>query len=53
MESCNPMYMPGVGKELSLHRPEEKLLNEEDKERFQVMAGSVMHLGHMTRYDIL
>ena len=53
MASCNPTYTPGVGKELSLDQPEEKLLSNEDKQRFQAITGSVMYLRQVTRFDIL
>ena len=53
MGNCNSTYTPGVGSELSLDHSEEKLLNKEDKPHFQAITGSVMYLGHVTRYDIL
>ena len=53
MEDCNPTYTPGVGRELFLNQPEEKLLDKEDKQHFQVITGSVMFLGQATRYDVL
>ena len=45
MASCNSTYTPGVGKELSLDQPEERLLGKEEKQRFQAITGSVMYLG--------
>ena len=53
MGTCNPSYTPGVGSELSLNQPEEKLLNKEDKQCFQTIMASVMYLDRVTRYDIL
>ena len=53
MKSCNPVYTPGVGPELSLSQPKEKLLNEEEKRRYQAITGAVMYLAQLTRYDIL
>ena len=44
------MYIPGVGLELSLNQSEEKLLNEEEKRRYQVITGAVMYLAQVTRY---
>ena len=41
MEGCNSVY--NVGPELSLNQPEERLLNEEKKRRYQGIAG-VMHV---------
>ena len=42
-----------MGKELSLDQPEERLLSKEEKQRFQAITGSVMYLGHVTRYGII
>ena len=53
MGNCNPTYTPGVGSELSLDQPEEKLLSKEDKQYLQVITGSVMYLGQVTLYEIL
>ena len=53
MESCNPAYTPEIGPELSLNQPDEKLLNEEEKQRYQAITGAVMYLAQVTRYDIL
>ena len=52
MGNCNPAHTPGVGQKLSLDKPEENILNKEDKRRFQAITGSVMCLGQVTRYDI-
>ena len=53
MKGCNLTYNPGVGPGLSLNQPEEKLLNEEEKRRYQSITGAVMYLAQVTRYDIL
>ena len=53
MARCNSTYTPGVGKELSLDQPEERLLSKEEKQRFQAIKGSAMYLGQVSRYDIL
>ena len=42
MAKCNPAYTPRVGQELSLDQPREKVLDEEDKKRFQAITGIVM-----------
>ena len=42
MKGCNPTYTPRVGPKLSLNQPEEKLLNEEEKRRYQAITGAVM-----------
>ena len=49
MESFNPAYTFGVGPELSLNQSEEKLLNEEEKRRYQVITGAEMYLTLVTR----
>ena len=46
-------YSSGVESELSLNQPEEKLLNEEEKQRYQAITRAVMYLAQVTRYDIL
>ena len=53
MASCNSTYTPHVGKELSLNQPEERILNAEEKHRFQAITGSVMYLVQVIRYDSL
>ena len=44
MWGCNPAYTPGMGTELSLDQPEENLLNEEGKRRYQSITGAAMNL---------
>ena len=51
-EVCNPAYTPGVGPELSLNQPEEKLLNKWNRHH-QIVTGTMMYLAQLTRYDIL
>ena len=41
---CNPAYTPGVKSELFLNHPEDILLHEKDKKRYQSIAGVVMYL---------
>ena len=53
MEGCNPAYTYEVGPELSLNQPEEKQLNEEEKQRYHAITEVVMYLTQVTRYDIL
>ena len=53
MNGRNVAYTPGVGPELSLNQPEDKLLNEEDKKRYQSITGAVMCLGQASHYDLL
>ena len=53
MKGCNPTYTPGVGLELSLSQPEEKLLNEKENRRYQAIIGAVIYPAYIARYDIL
>ena len=41
MEGCNSAYILEVGPELPLNQPEENLLNEEEKRRYQGITGAV------------
>ena len=52
MANCNSTYTPGVGKELSLDQPEERLLSKEERQRFQAITGTVVYLGQVTRRGI-
>ena len=49
MASCDPAHTPGVGTELSLDQPEDRLLSKEEKQRFQAITGSVLYLEQVTR----
>ena len=42
-----------VGPELSLNQPKEKMLEDEDKKRYQSITGDVMYLGEVSCYDII
>ena len=53
MRGCTTAYAPGVGPELFLDQPEENLLNEEGKRRYQSVTGAAMYLVQFFRYDIL
>ena len=53
MRGCNPAYTPEVGPELFLDQPEDNLLNEEGKRRYQSITGEAMYLAQVCRYDIL
>lgn len=46
------MYTPGVGQELSVDQPRDKLLNKEIKQLFQAITRRVMYLPQVTRYVI-
>ena len=41
-EGYNLAYTPEVGPKLSLNRPENKLMNEEEKRHYQVITGVVI-----------
>ena len=44
MKECHPAYTPGVGPDLSLIQREEKLMDEENKKRYQSITGAFMYL---------
>lgn len=46
------VYTPWVEEEHSLGQPQEKLLLEMDKQRFQAVTGNTMHPGQVSRHDI-
>ena len=53
MRGCNRTYTPGVVPELSVDQPEENLLNEKDKRRYQPITGAAKYLAQICRYNIL
>ena len=53
MKDCNPAFTPGAAPELSLNQPENDLLDEESKRRYQSVVGATMYLAQVSRYDIL
>ena len=53
MRLCNPAYTPGMGPELPLDQPEENILNEEGKRRYQSITGAAMYLAQVCRYNNL
>ena len=53
MKDCNPAFTPGAGPELSLNQPENDLLGEEGKQRYQSIVGPTMYFTQFSRYDIL
>ena len=53
MANCNVAFMPGVGPEISLDQPADRLLNEQGKQRYQSIAGALMYLAQVSRFDIL
>ena len=53
MSECKPSNTPGYGPELSNQQPDETLLNEEEKKRYQGIVGCPMYVSQVLRYDIM
>ena len=53
MTSCNVAFTSGVGPEISLDQPADRLLDKQEKQRYQSIAGALMYLAQVSRYDIL
>ena len=53
MSNCNVAFTPGVGSEISLDQPSDRLLDEQGKHRYQFIAGALMYLAQISRYDIV
>ena len=53
MTNCNVEFTSGVGPEISLDQPVHRLLDEQGKQRYQSIAGVLMYLAQVSRYDIL
>ena len=51
--NCNVAFTPGVGPEISLDQPSDRLLNEQGKQRYQSTAGALMYLAQVLWYNIL
>ena len=49
----NVAFSPGVGLEMSLNQPADRLLDEQGKQRYQSIAGALMYLAQVSWYDIL
>ena len=52
MSDCNPVHVPGIGKELSAQPEGSVLLNEAMPKLYQAIVGSFMFLTKCTRYDV-
>ena len=52
MTNCNVAFTPGVGPEISLDQPADRLLDGQEKQRYQSIAGALLTLTQVTRYDI-
>ena len=53
MSECKPTNTPGYGPELSNQQPDETLLDEEEKKRYQGIVGCLMYVSQVLRYDIM
>ena len=53
MTNCNVAFTPGVEPEISLDQPADRLLDEQGKQWYQSIAGALMNLAQVSRYDIL
>ena len=53
MTNCIVVFTPGVGPKISLDQPADRLLDEQEKQRYQSIAGALMYLVQVSRYDIL
>ena len=53
MTNCNVAFTPGVEPDISLDQPADRLLDKLGKQRYQSIAGALMHLAQVWRYDIL
>ena len=52
MSDCNPVHVPGIGKELSAQPEGSVLLNETMTKLYQAIVGSLVFLTQCTRYDV-
>ena len=53
MSECKPTNTLGYGPELSNQQPDETLLDEEEKKRYQGIVGCLMYVSQVLRYDIM
>ena len=53
MSEWKPTNTPGCGPELSNQQPDEAMLNEEEKKRYQGIVGCLMYVLQVLRYDIM
>ena len=53
MSECKPTNTPGYGPELSNQQPDDTLLDEEEKKRYQGIVGCLMYVSQVLRYDIM
>ena len=53
MTNCNVAFTQVVGPEIYLDQPADRLMDEQGKERYQSVAGALMYIAQVLRYDIL
>ena len=53
MSECKPTNTPRYGPEISNQQPDETLLDEEEKKRYQDIVGCLMYVSQVLRYDIM
>ena len=53
MTNCNVAFTPGIGPEISLDQPTDRLLDEQAKQWYQSIAGALLYLAQVLRYEIL
>ena len=53
MKGCYAAFTPGTGPELSLNQPDNNLLAEEGKRRYQSIVGTTKFLAQISTYDVL
>ena len=53
MTNCNVAFTPDVGPEVSLNQPADRLLDGQGKQLYQSIAGALMYLAQVSRYDII
>ena len=53
MSECKPVNTPGYGPELFNQQPDEALLDEEEKKRYQGIVGCLMYVSQVLRYGIM
>ena len=47
MTNCNVALTPGVGQEISLDQPGDRLMNEQGKQRYQSIASALMEIAQV------
>ena len=53
MSECKPTNTPGYGPEQPSQQPDETLLDEEEKKRYQGIVGCLIYVSQVLRYDIM